>query len=147
MKEERMRILKLVEDGKITVDDAAKLLEVMMASQFQEEDFAQENREFEKKFANFAKNAENFARDCGDKVGDAFREVEPKLRKVSKVVLVKTAAIIDDLSKALNESLQNMEAANGECCEDDCCCCCGDEPAEEASCDCGCGCDDTPREN
>jgi len=146
MKEERMRVLKLVEEGKITVDDAAKLLEALMASKSPEEDCFQENREFEKKFAAFAKNAENFAKDCGDKVGDAFREVEPKLRKVSKVVLVKTAAIIDDLSKALNESLQNMDVADCEC---ECDCCCDDEPCEEEACECGCGCDcdDTPKEN
>ena len=146
MKEERLRVLKLVEEGKITVDEAAKLLEVMMASKAPEEDFVTDSREFERKFAAFAKNAESFAKDCGDKVGDAFREVEPKLRKVSKVVLVKTAAIIDDLSKALNESLHNMETADCGC---ECDCCCDDEPCEDEACDCGCGCgcDDTPKEN
>jgi len=146
MREERMRVLALVEEGKITVEDATKLLEALSMSVSPTEEYAQDSREFERKVNAFAKNAEAFARECGCKMEGAFREVEPKLRKASKVVLTKTASVIDELAKALNENLQNMEKQDC-CCNDNCCCdddCC-DDTAED--CGCGCGCDDAPREN
>jgi len=149
MKEERMRVLQLVEDGKITVEDATKLLDALTENAAM--DFESEP-EFESKFNAFAKNAEAFAKDCGGKVSDAFKRMEPKLRKASHTVLKKTAAVMDDISKALNESLQNREKS--ECChENDCCCdddyCCADDCCvdEDCDCGCGCGCDDQPKEN
>jgi len=153
MNEESTRILQLVEEGKITADDAVKLLYAISANASAEENCDSESNDFEKKVNNFAKNAEAFARECGSKVSGAYRVVEPKLRKVSKAVLTKTASVIDDLSKALNESLRNME--NNEC-DDECCCnetaCCCDEDhgccdSAASECTCGCDCDDTPKEN
>ena len=148
MREERLRVLNLVEEGKITVDDATKLLEALSISASMEEE-GTEGNDFEKKLSAFAKNAETFARECGSKVGDAYRVVEPKFRKVSKVVLAKTASVVDDLAKTLNESLSNMKDDE---CGDKCCdeaCCCADEAVENC-CEgeaCDCGCDDEPKEN
>jgi polyhydroxyalkanoate synthesis regulator phasin len=130
MKQARMKVLEMLENGKITADEAARLLEAMKRPEgagtviFDEET----KEELEEKFARFTKNVDVFAREFGSKVESAYREVEPKLKKASHVVLEKTASIFDDISKSLNDSLENARKA----------------AEESAQCD---DADDTPREN
>lgn len=133
MKEERMKILKMVEDGKISVDDATKLLESLKETYPFE---MYEESEFNEKVKQFAKNAENFARDIGDKMGSFAKDMEPKVKKATGFVVGKTAAVVDEISKNLNEFLKNMNSGEK---------CCDDEPGE--NCGCGCGCEDEDRKN
>jgi polyhydroxyalkanoate synthesis regulator phasin len=131
MKQAKMKVLELLEAGKITADEAAKLLEAMKRSDnhgafmFDEET----KEEFEEKVARFTKNVDVFARDFGSKVESVYRDFEPKIKKASHVVLEKTASVFDEISKSLHESLENARAAAAKqegCCEEN---------------------DDTPREN
>ena len=149
MKEERMQILKMVESGKISVDEAAKLLEVINAGSYDPFE-TYEPSGFDEKCRQFSKNAESFAKDFSAKMGQTFKDVEPKLKKVTKVVVEKTAGVISELSRALNESLKNMEKAEECCCDEKEPCCCDEAPAEnccnENSAE-NCCCDDVPKEN
>ena len=132
MKEERIKILKMVEDGKITVDEATKLIDALKENYpfefYGEEDFAE-------KVKQFGKSCESFAKDLGDKVGTFAKEVEPKVRKVTQSVVSKTAEIVDEIAKTLNKCLDNL-SFNEECADD---CDCG--------CNCGCGQDQPQEEN
>lgn len=134
MKKERLRILDLLEQGKITADEASKLLEALKSPTVDfddmESDFA---TDVEEKLNRFSRTMDSFAKDFGDKMSGTFKDVEPKVKNVTKHVISKTAAIMDEISKSLNESLKSMEGK-------DCCC---DEEKEE----CCCGNDDEPREN
>ena len=132
MKQERLKILSMLEEGKITAADAAMLLEKLGSSDsnhFISDDTAEQ---VEEKLQRFAKNAEHFAREFGHKVGDAYKDVEPKLKKASQTVLEKTAAVVDDIAHALHESIENAKkrAAEAEqsCCEDPDCSCNDDTP-------------------
>lgn len=134
MKEERMKILKMVEEGKISVDEATKLLEALKETYPFE---SYDDYSFNEKAKDFAKNAESFAKDLGDRMSSFAKGMEPKVKKATEFVVGKTASVVDDISKALNEYLNKAKT------EGDCCC---DEETE--SCGCGCGCeDDKPREN
>jgi len=128
MKQERLKILSMVEEGKITVDEATKLLEALKDSSPWLDEY--ESWEVEDKINRFARNAENFSKEVVGKVGSAYKGVEPKLEKATKTVLEKTAAIIDDISRSINDSLKKM-----------------DEEKDKDDCGCGCGCEDQPQNN
>ena len=155
MKEERLAILNMLNEGKINADEAVRLLDTLAKGGGPEQKKNKANRhyahvefdegEMEERFKKFAQAAENFSREFGEKVSGTFKDFEPKFKKTAKTVMEKTASVVDDLAKALNESVKNMEQKLNECCEEDCCDgnddCCKDD-------DCGCGCcDDTPKEN
>ena len=117
MKEERMQILKMVEEKIITVDEAARLFDSLGTASCKSE-----GREFEEKVAHFSKNVSVFAKDVGAKMEGAFRDVEPKVKKATRTVLEKTAVVLDDMARSINENLKKYE--------------------EECGCECGCGCEE-----
>ena len=117
---ERMKVLELLEAGKISADEATKLLEALGGSHFMSKD-AREN--LEERVGNFAKEVNKFAKDIGCKVQDLYKEVEPKIKKASQSALEKTAAALDDLAHNINDSI---EKSAKECCED-AECACGDD--------------------
>ncbi|MDR2648689.1 MAG: hypothetical protein LBB94_03085 [Clostridiales bacterium] len=120
MKQERMKILELLDQGKITAAEAASLLEALKTNDAQEpfwdEDAAKRVHE---KVNKFSQNVEGLSKDVGDKLEAVFKEIEPKLRAATKVVVEKTAVIVDEISKSLSETLKNLEE-NGT--EEKCCC-------------------------
>ncbi|MCL2217032.1 MAG: hypothetical protein FWB91_08445 [Defluviitaleaceae bacterium] len=119
MNNEKMRVLDLLEAGKISTDEAAKLLEVLGANpRF----VSKETREnMEEKLQQFAKDVNKFAKDVGSKMQDFYREVEPKVKKASQTALEKAASALDNLACSINESLEKKEAG---CCE-------GEEPKDD----------------
>ena len=165
MKQERMKILELLDQGKISATEAANLLEALKASDSQERLWDESTRKsVQEKVNKFSQNVESISKDVGDKLESTFKDVEPKLRSMTKVIVEKTANIVDEISKSLNETLKNLEEKRAKeacCCEEKkdepvcetkpeeaCCCdekaeegCCCDEKAEEASC-----CEEKPEE-
>ena len=146
MKEERIMILNLLNEGKISADEAAKLLDALGKAGGGEgkkfkyhRDFSDfgdaDERDVEEKLKKFSQAVDNFSKEFGGKVSETFKEFEPKLKKTAKTVMEKTASVVDDLARALNESVKNMEekmkaSCEDDCCDDDDCCCCDDEPKE-----------------
>jgi len=124
---EKMRVLDLLEAGKISADDAAQLLNALGGSRFMNKE-TREN--VEEKLHQFAKDVNKFAKDVGCKLQELYKDVEPKIKKASQSALEKAADALDNLACSINESIEKKE-----CCDDadaDNCC-----PPE----------DDTPREN
>ena len=113
---EKMRVLELLEAGKITADEAAKLIEALGAGP---RVFTKENREnIEEKLQQFSKDATRLAKDAGVKVQEFYKEVEPKLKKAGYAALEKTAKTLDSLAKSIHETLEKHKLE--ECkCEDD----------------------------
>ena len=128
MKQERIKILEMLEQGKITVDDATKLFEALKDLGG---NYTGEYWNSEEKLGKFSNNVDEFAKDFGSRIRTTYKEIEPKLKKASKKVVEKTAVIIDEISKSLNEKLKNMEetSEDNDCCEDNECCC-DDTPIE-----------------
>ena len=124
MKKERIKILEMLEEGKINVDDATRLLESLKGSG--DFDWGPDYEDAEAKLRQFSKNVDSFARDFSEKFSVVFKKVEPKLQSATKVVLEKTVSLLDDVSRSLHEAANNMEPKCN--CEDEDCC--EDEPRE-----------------
>ncbi|MDR1705221.1 MAG: hypothetical protein LBS19_11140 [Clostridiales bacterium] len=133
MKEEIAKILKMVEEGKITADEAVKLMEALHDS-FAFDDYV--NSDFNDKMRRFGKDAETFLKGVGAKMNGFVKDMEPKVRNVTKTVVARTAGIVEELGKALNDILDSMgnvcagpECKDAGCCEEEA----GAEVKEEAA--------------
>jgi len=134
MNNEKMRVLDLLEAGKITAADAAMLLESLGKSQKLVSKETRDN--VEEKLQRFAQDCGKLAKEVGDRVHVFYKGVEPKIKKASQVALEKAACVLEDLACTISESLEKAE-----CCEGECCC-------EEEGCNEEEGCsDDAPVPN
>jgi len=118
MSNEKMRVLDLLESGKINADEAAKLLEALGANAAPRF-ISKESREHaEEKLHQFAKDVNKFAKDIGCKMQEFYRDVEPKIKKASQHALEKAASALDNLACSINESLEKKSCCeeNAECC-------------------------------
>lgn len=127
LKEERLMILEMVREGQITSDDATKLLGSLQTNSFIDASRVKEyfdNEEIEEKFSKFYNNVDSFAKDLKLKLDNAYRGVEPKVKSTTKKAMQKIANKMEDLSKNINESIENMETKqdneNCECSTDNC---------------------------
>ena len=118
MQEERMQVLKMVDEGKITVDEAAKLLETLKGG-------SDAGRQFEEKFKDFAQDMKEFCKDVTCKINEMTKKAEPKVKEFAKTVVTKTAEVADNISQTLNEKIKDMDEG---CCEE--ACCDADKPAD-----------------
>ena len=109
MKEERMKILDMLEKGAINAEEARQLIASLSA------------KSDDDKLAEFANNVAEFAKEVGEKTKEACAVVSPKIKDATKVVVAKTAEVVDNLSKSLNEAVKKME--------------CETHPNEECDCD------------
>ena len=117
MRQERLKILALLEEGKISADEAAMLLDRLNEADSHHL-FSEDTAEHvEESLQRFAKNAEHFAKEFGQRVGSAYKDVEPKLKKASQTVLEKTAAVVDEIAYALHESIEKAQSESKSCCE------------------------------
>ena len=107
MKKERMKILNMVEEGKISVDEAAKLMESL--SQFEHSEVEEVADDFREKCEQFSKSMDGFAKEFGTKVNDVYKEMEPKLKSMTRSLVEKTATVVDDISKSIHESLEKNQ--------------------------------------
>ena len=111
MQEERMQVLKMVDEGKITVDEAAKLLDTLKGGN-------DTGRQFEEKFKDFAQDMKEFCKDVTCKINEMTKKAEPKVKEFAKTVVTKTAEVADNISQSLNEKIKDMDDC---CCEEICC--------------------------
>ena len=109
-KEERMKILSMLEQEVIAADETAGLLQVLLKNGKN----AEPGAEFQMKFQNFSQNMESFAKEVSSKASAAYKEMEPKLKTATRVVVEKTAHIVDELSKSIHESLDKMRKDEGQ---------------------------------
>ncbi|MCL2856033.1 MAG: hypothetical protein FWE21_10560 [Defluviitaleaceae bacterium] len=111
MQEERMKVLEMINEGKITVDEGTKLLQTLRC-----EDGGQR---FEEKFNKFTQDTKEFFKDMGCKINEMYKEVEPKVKSATQKVVAKTADIAENISQKLDEKAKNMEKHDGCCCDDE----------------------------
>ncbi len=140
MASEKSMILKMVDEGKISVDDAIKLLDAVKYDDNQvcdKQNFF-EAVDLEDKINRFSRSAENFAKDAGSWMSQTWKGVEPKVKSGAKVAIEKTISAIDKLSNSLSEGLKSLEdsVAQDNCTE------CQEPTATDANTP-----DDIPREN
>ena len=111
MQEERLQVLKMVDEGKITVDEATKLLDALKGTAAMHHAAVAPSPNFEEKFNSFTKDTKEFFKDVGSKINHMYKEAEPKIKSATKAVVCKTANLADNISQSLNEKAKNMESA------------------------------------
>jgi len=121
MTDPKMRVLDLVESGKISADEAAKLIQALGSGpRF----ISKESKDsIEEKLQVFAKDVNKAAKELAGKVQEFYKDVEPKIKKASQSALEKAACSLDNLAQSINESIEkgaeecNCESKE-ECCDD-----------------------------
>lgn len=115
--QERLMVLKMVEDGKINADDAVKLLDALNAGGI--DSFIGENSEKLKDiFADVRSRTEDFAKkieptvnDAKEMIGETYKKIEPTLKDVGGKV--KKAAC--DIADHINKKFSNCDCSNNGC--------------------------------
>ena len=108
---EKMRVLDLLEAGKINAEEAAQLLSVLNAPRFMNKE-TREN--MEEKWNQFSKDCNKFAKDVSCKVQELYKKSEPTIKKASRAALEKTTEAVDKLACALHDSLDKAAAEEEE---------------------------------
>ncbi|MCL2373110.1 MAG: hypothetical protein FWC78_06875 [Defluviitaleaceae bacterium] len=117
MAQEKMKVLELLEAGKISAQEATTLLESLGRPTLMSKD-TRDN--VEEKLHHFAGEVNKFAKEVGGKAKTLYKDVEPKIKKASQHALEKAAAALDNLAHTINESLEkNAEKCE---CDDNCDC-------------------------
>jgi len=117
MQEERMQVLKMIDDGKITVDEATKLLDALGANCCD----SLSSPSMEEKWNKFQADAKEFFKEMGVKFSQACEKARPKLEAAAKTVVAKTAQACDSIAQGLNEKVAKMQEKQG-CCNNANCC-------------------------
>ena len=110
-KEERLIILNMLKESKITVDESIKLLNAIDnagAENCCSFDFGS-NVNMEDKFEKFTSTLDSFAKEVGEKAKTTYKDLEPKLKSGTKTVIEKTICVLGDINNSLTESLENMK--------------------------------------
>ena len=125
MKEERMLILRLLQENKISAEEAEKLLTALnhpTTSTMEEKDIKRWNKDMERKLKDLGDTLEDWSKDFSKKIDGVMKEVEPKLKKVTQIVVDKTTSAFDEISKEFKKEDQCCcDHYDDECCDDECC--------------------------
>ncbi|NLP45833.1 MAG: hypothetical protein GX347_02155 [Epulopiscium sp.] len=132
MKEERMLILRLLQENKITAEEAERLLTAVghsNISEMSEKEVKRWNKDMERKLKDLGDTLEDWGKDFGKKIDEVVKDVEPKLKKVTQIVVDKTTSAFDEISKELNkeECDCNHQEYDENCCHDEDHRCCEDK--------------------
>jgi DNA mismatch repair ATPase MutS len=120
MKEERMMILNMLESGKVSAEEAARLLEVIGKSKEKEECCSSKfSQDVEEKVQQLGATVDTWAKELAEKMDGVIREVEPKLKKVTQIIVEKTAATIDEIAQTMREEKVSEEQQNEEPAKED----------------------------
>jgi len=121
-KEERIIILNTLREGKITVDESIKLLNLLDNTSDGFEFGSGSNVNMEEKFEKFTTNLDGFAKEVKEKAKSTYKDLEPKLKSGTKTVIEKTMTVLGDINKSLEESLENIKKAEEEAktCNENC---------------------------
>ncbi|HOQ17118.1 MAG TPA: hypothetical protein PLL17_02175 [Defluviitaleaceae bacterium] len=94
MSEETRMILKMVDDGKITPEQAVEMLKAVgqTESDREENDFRGDD---------FIKDVEKWAKDFAAKMGNTVKDIEPKVKKIVKIMIQNTAKSIEEVGKVI----------------------------------------------
>ena len=107
--EERIKVLSMLEDGKINAEEASKLLSLLNQPTYA--DHTTEDR-----LQHFAQDVNRFAKEVGCKAKNLYKSAEPKIKKASQTALENVAVALDNLASKINDSLEKTEDAGGSSC-------------------------------
>ena len=110
MQEERLLVLKMLQDGKINVDQAEKLLNALSYNNFDYDNYFCECKqsELECKIKKISRSIDGLVKDLGDGAKNIYKNMEPKLIKAAQCFTKKAAAITQELSEKLSQASDKL---------------------------------------
>lgn len=109
MKDERMKVLEMLEKQVITAEEAQRLLELLTKPvKGETRERAMEaascfSEDFTEKAVAFNDKLEAFAKESAQKLEAMAKDVEPKFKKATQIIIEKTVSMVDEVSKAFHE--------------------------------------------
>lgn len=91
MKEERIMVLKMIDEGKITADDGVKLLKALSKSGDTEEKISKAAKQFK------------------DKVTDIAKEAEPKVKKAAQDLKKRGGEVADEIGEKIKSKINKCK--------------------------------------
>lgn len=89
MQEERIMVLNMVGEGKITAEEGVQLIKALACS------------------GDSGEKIKMAAKDVGNKISEMARVAEPKVKKVTKAAVTKTGEVVDELGKNIKDIINN----------------------------------------
>ena len=124
MSNEKIMILKMLEEGKINAQEAATLIDSLGKEESANKDYKKENQnkhchnsrqqnyqqhqqynnnqQQHQQYQQNRQNFEDFAEDISKKFDNLARGFEPKVKKFTDTIVEKTASIVDEISKSFS---------------------------------------------
>ena len=102
MEKERMQVLKMIDEGKITVEEGARLLDILTSQS------DKRAAKMEEKFSKFSKDTKDFLKDMGSKINHLYEKAEPKVKAATKKAADKTADIAESISQSLTDKAKDI---------------------------------------
>lgn len=117
MKDERMYILKMIEDGKISADEGVKLFAAITKNKQckgknQKDNFSK--ADFEEKMNKVAKATDSFAKEIKEKVETVAKDAEPKVKEVTRVIVDRTSTFANDVMNTLKNTFENKDSKDSD---------------------------------
>lgn len=103
MVEEKMKILKMLEEGKITADEAVNLLNSLDGK------ITNKNKTHESRDNQQQKKTESYSMDIDKKIEALSKDLAPKIEKAAKTVIDKANSFADKISKSLSSSTSSSQ--------------------------------------
>ena len=104
MSEETKMILKMVDEGKITPEQAVEMLKAVG-----KEDTCCNTTQKEWRGEEFVQEIEKWAKDFGQRMGSAVKDFEPKLKKMAQIMVQNTMKTADELGKVFKEQKEQEQ--------------------------------------
>lgn len=111
MQEERLLVLKMLQDGKINVDQAEKLLNALSYNNFDYDNYFCEYKqnELECKIKKISRSIDGLVKDLGDGAKNIYKNMEPRLKKAAQCVTKKASVIARELSEKLSQASNKFD--------------------------------------
>lgn len=78
------------------------------------------SEDFTEKAVAFNDKLEAFAKESAQKLEAMAKDVEPKFKKATQIIIEKTVAMVDEVSKAFHEEHCDCQCSENEKCDNSC---------------------------
>lgn len=104
MSEETRMILKMVDEGKLTPEQAVEMLKAVGA-----DDVRSDKDQTEHKGEEFVQDLDRWGKELAQKMGSAVKDLEPKLRKMLQIMVQNTMKTVEEVGRVFREQKEQNE--------------------------------------
>lgn len=114
MSEETRMILKMVDEGKITPEQAVEMLKAVG-----NEDPCFGGHQNEHRGDEFVQEMDKWGKEFAQKMGSTVKDLEPKIRKMVQIMVQNTVKTVEEVGKVFREQREQGDQSNDQFQEDE----------------------------